>query len=112
MERRHGRPQVLHQERRHGIACCLNLDNMRMSFVGSNLQFLDLFFCCQPSKVGDTGILINTILFYDVKCKLIVHVQLIKIYSRTFLALCECMIFVGGSPSCTTQSWMTRRQLK
>jgi len=76
MERRHGRPQVLHRERHHSIAC-LNLDNIRMCFVRSNLQFLDLFFCCQPSKVGDTGVLIN-IIFYDVRCKLIAHVQLVK----------------------------------
>jgi hypothetical protein len=48
-----------------------------MCFVRSNLQFLDLFFC-HPLKVGNIGVLIITILVYDVKCKLIAHVRLIK----------------------------------
>jgi len=50
MKRHHGQPQVLHRERHHSIACCLNLDNMRMCFVRSNLQFLDLFLCHQLLK--------------------------------------------------------------
>jgi len=56
-----------------------------MCFVRSNLQFLNLFFCHQ--QVGNIGVLINTILVYDVKCKLIAHVQLIKMTNVNFVAM-------------------------